>query len=110
MTNTITVRVVAPPFHAHIDPTSVTAEREWLPVIGPTAWCLARRLNIEGDRSWSWAELGAAVGVSASIAQRSVHRLVMFRLAQPSLTEPGTVELFTSWRAPKARLNVEVPA
>ena len=41
------------------------AERAWLPIIGPTAMLLARRLITEGDDIYNVAELAAQFGVNA---------------------------------------------
>lgn len=63
-------------------------EREWLPVIGPSAWAMIRNLtlrHIAGDTTVHLGDLAATIGLSDKIgantpAVRTLGRLIRFRL------------------------------
>ena len=78
-----------PLLHGHgID--SAYVETVWLPVIGPTAWCMARHLRRRLETAATNTvvlgfdatlhEFGAAVGVKAPVAAKAIQRLARFGL------------------------------
>ncbi len=95
----LTVRLSVSPSAQHThDPFAFPTEDAWLPLIGPSAYCLARQLLRAGDRTWNMAELGHTIGVGKPIIiERAIERLCMFGLAHRDDTG---LYLLIAWRMP----------
>jgi hypothetical protein len=101
------VRVVEP----HLDPRahdpvrSYAVEWHWLPVVGPTALWVARRIVLlvdahvpedDGPEVWtSYDQLGAAVGVTADRAHHAMRRLARFQVG--AYLAPDLFALASRW-------------
>lgn len=68
------------------EPTSTYVEAFWLPVLGPTATWMWRRLasvaaHAGGPVAFDIEELAAQIGVRPQVVRHSIERLVRFELA-----------------------------
>jgi hypothetical protein len=91
-----------PPGSDRID--SMSAERCWLPIVGPGAWVMARRLAwwaAEGVNAFTLYDLGAAIGLPGSTGgrnrpvARTLVRCVQFRLV--AVTADGAGVAARGW-------------
>lgn len=87
MTTTLSVKLDGPHRAAALDPLSSDGEAAWLPVLGPSAYCIARVLLRTGDTVWDVEALASRCGIGATILDRAIMRLVHSGLARLPLSE-----------------------
>ena len=83
-----------------VAPGSVVAESEWLPIIGPTAWLLARRLVRDGGSPYLTADLARDLGVQPGKVWSTLRSLQHFKLAaieSENGSDPAVVTVRNRW-------------
>lgn len=84
-------------------------EQAWLPIIGPTAMVLARRLVVEGDAFYLASDLARELGVGVPRLWQAFKRLERVNLVdiEPSLSECKHEHVIVRayWPVPKAKVT-----
>ena len=99
-----------------VEPDSCYARRYWIPVIGPTAWCVGQRLADEvtanhGEVLYDVVELGRSFGLRGRTGRNARIVATLRRLEQFGLArwEHSALHLRRRWPLLSPRLVTQLP-
>lgn len=90
--------------HHLLDPCGEGSEEVWLPLLGPTAWLVARRVITDARKGYTAQDfevLAKSLGVGTVVLDRALERLIRFQLMSPDIN--GNIRVLDPWPPPKRR-------